>query len=43
LREFEEESVRKWQREWIGTIKGRTTKEFSPDVAERPKMKVSLT
>jgi ribonuclease HI len=33
----------KWQREWTRTIKGRTTKEFFPDVAERLKMKISLS
>jgi hypothetical protein len=43
LRELEEESVRKWQREWTRTTKGRTTKEFFPDVAERLKMKINLT
>jgi primosomal protein N' len=43
LRELEEKSVRKRQREWTRTTKGRTTKEFFPDMAERIKMKISLT
>ena len=42
-REFEEESIRKWQREWTQTTKGRTKKDFFPDVAERLKMKINLT
>jgi len=42
-RELEEESIRKWQREWTQTTKGRTTKDFFPDVAERLKMKINLT
>jgi hypothetical protein len=43
LRDLEEESVKKWQREWTQTTKGRTTKEFVPDVAERLKLKINLT
>jgi len=42
-RELEEESIRKWQREWTQTTKGRTTEEFFPDVAERLKTKINLT
>jgi len=38
-----EESIRKWQRKWTQTTKGRTTKDFFPDVAERLKMKINLT
>jgi len=43
VRELEEESIRKWQREWTQTTEGRTTKEFFPDMAERLKMKINLT
>jgi primosomal protein N' len=43
LRELEGEGVRKWQREWTRTAKGRTTKEFFPDLAERIKMKINFT
>jgi len=42
-RELEEESVEKWQREWVQTTKGSTTNEFFPDVAERLQMKINLT
>jgi len=42
-RELEDESLRKWQREWTQTTKGRTTKDFFTDVAERLKMKINLT
>jgi len=42
-RELEEESVRKWQRNWTQTIKGSTTKEYFPNVGERLKMKLNLT
>jgi len=43
VRELEEESIRKWQREWTQTTKGRMTKDSFPDVAERLKMKINLT
>ena len=36
-------SVKKWQRNWKQTTKGRTTKEYFPDVAERIKIKLQLT
>jgi len=42
-RELEEESVRKWQRNWTQTTKGSTTKEYFPSVEERLKMKLNLT
>jgi len=42
-RELEEESVRKWQRNWTQTTKGSITKEYFPNVEERLKMKVNLT
>jgi len=42
-RELEEESIGKWQREWTQTTKGRTMKDFFPDVAEILKMKFNLT
>jgi len=42
-RELEEESIRKWQREWTQTTKGKAMKDFFPDVAERLKMKINLT
>jgi hypothetical protein len=38
-REVEEKSVRKWQRNWTKITKGRTTKEYFPNVEERLKMK----
>jgi len=43
LREHEEKSVEKWQREWTQSTKGRTTKEFFPEVSERLKMKINIT
>ena len=43
-RELEEqESVKKWQRNWTQTTKGSTTKEYFPNVGERLKMKLNLT
>jgi len=33
--------VAKWQSEWTQPTKGRTTKEFFPDVTERLKMKIN--
>jgi hypothetical protein len=42
-RELEEESVRKWQRNWTQTIKGSKTKEYFPNVEERLKMELNLT
>jgi len=41
--ELEEESVRKWQRNWTQTTKGGITKEHFPNVEERLKMKINLT
>ena len=43
MKDLEEESVKKWQRNWTQTTKGRTTKEYFPEVAERLKMKLQLT
>ena len=43
MKDLEEECVKKWQRNWTQTTKGRTTKEYFPDVAERLKMKLQLT
>jgi len=42
-RELEEESVRKWQRNWAQTTKGSITKEYFPNVEERLKMRINLT
>ena len=39
MKDLEEESVKKWMQ----TTKGRTTKEYFPDVSERLKMKLQLT
>jgi ribonuclease HI len=33
IKEIEEESLRKWQRIWTQTTKGKTTKEYFPEVA----------
>ena len=41
MKGLEEESVKKWQRKWPQTTKGRNTKEYFPDVAERLKMKLT--
>jgi hypothetical protein len=41
MKDLEEESVKKWQRNWTQT-KGRTMKEYFPDVIERLKMKIQL-
>ena len=42
-RELEEESVRKWQRNWTQNTNGSTTKEYFANVEERLKMKLNLT
>jgi hypothetical protein len=42
-RKLEEESVRKWQRNWTQTIKGSKTKEYFPNVEENLKMELNLT
>ena len=36
-------SVEKWQREWNQTTKGEITKAYFPVVADRLKMKISIT
>jgi len=41
--ELEEESVRKWQRNWTQTTKGSVTKEYFPNVEESLKMDINLT
>jgi len=41
--DLEEESVRKWQRNWTQTTKESTTKEYFPNVEERLKMKLNIT
>jgi len=43
MKDIEEESIKKWQRQWAQTNKGRTTREYFPDVTERLKMKIQLT
>jgi hypothetical protein len=43
IKDFEDESTKKWQRNWTQTLKGKTTKEYFPDVEERLKMKLRLT
>ena len=43
LSELEEKCVEKWQQEWKQSTKGRTTKEFFPEVSERLKTKINLT
>jgi hypothetical protein len=43
IKELEDESTKKWQRNWTQTLKGKTTKEYFPDVAERLKLKLQLT
>ena len=43
LSELERISVERWQREWDQSTKGRTTKEYFAEVAERIKMKIYLT
>jgi primosomal protein N' len=42
-RELEEESVKKWQRDWTQTTKGSITKKYFPNVEERLKMKINFT
>ena len=41
--ELVNKSVGKLQSEWTQSTKGRTTKEFFPDVTERLKMKINPT
>ena len=43
MKYLEEESVKKLQRKWSQTTKGRNTKEYFPGEAERLKMKLQLT
>jgi ribonuclease HI len=43
LSELKNRSVEKWQSEWTQSAKGRTTKEFFPEVTERLKMKINFT
>jgi len=43
MKDLEEESVKEWQRKWTQTNKGRTIKEYFPDVSERLKIKLQLT
>jgi hypothetical protein len=43
IKDLEDESAKKWQRKWTQTLKGKTTKEYFPDVAERLKMQLQLT
>ena len=43
MKDLEEESAKKWHRNWTQTTKGRTMKEYFRDVAERLKMKPQLT
>jgi hypothetical protein len=43
IKESEDESVKKWQRNWTQTLKGKTTKEYFPEEAERLKMNLQLT
>jgi primosomal protein N' len=43
MRELEEESVKKWQRNWTQNTKGSITKEYFPNVEERLNMKLNLT
>ena len=43
LKELEDESVKKLQREWTNSTKGKITKDFFPDVKERVNMKINLT
>ena len=40
MKDLEEESVKKWQRKWSQTTKGRNKKEYFPDVAERLMIKL---
>jgi hypothetical protein len=42
-RKLEEESVRKWQRNWTQTTKRSITKGYFPNVEERLKMELNLT
>jgi len=43
LKELEDESVKKWQREWTNPTKGKITKDFFPGVKERLNMRINLT
>jgi len=43
INEIEEESLRKWQKIWTQITKGKTTKEYFPEVTERLTMKLHLT
>jgi len=38
-----ENAIAKWQLQWDDTAKGRTTKEYFPDIKERLKMKIRLS
>ena len=43
MKDLGQESVKKWQGKWTQTTRGRTTKEYFPEVTERLKMKLQLT
>jgi hypothetical protein len=40
---LEDNSVESWQKEWDTSQKGRTTKEYFPEVAERLRTKIHIT
>ena len=40
--ELKKEKEMKWQRDWTQTTKGRSTKEYFPDIEGRLKMKLNL-
>lgn len=41
--ELEATSIEKWQMEWDNTTKGKTTKDYFPEVTERLNTKINLT
>jgi len=43
MKDLEVESLMEWQRKWTQSNKGRTTKEYFPDISERLKIKLLQT
>ena len=43
MKDLEEQSVKKWHKNWPQATEGKTTKEYLPEVAECLKMKLQLT
>ena len=43
MSEVKEQSVKRWQREWVETTKGQITKAFFPQIEDRLKLRLNTT